>query len=222
MVANLNQKPFHRHSIRLPGHDYSEVGSYFVTLLTHDREPILGKVVDSEVHLSDAGLIVWEVWKSIPKKYPQIDIDTAVVMPNHFHAIITINDDSKVGDLDVRATYIGSHFDESDVRVNDVRAIHELPLRKTDDMIDESNHNSDTSKETNRITRRRMILPKVIGYLKMQTGKQINLLKNTPGQPVWHRNYYEHIILNDKEFADISDYIEYNPANWGRKDEYYQ
>jgi len=34
------------------------------------------------------------------------------------------------------------------------------------------------------------------------------------GQPVWQRNYYEHIIRNEKAFYSISDYIMNNPANW--------
>ena len=126
MAFNSQQKPFHRHSIRLPEYDYSESGSYFVTILTHGRESIFGKVIDGEVHLTPAGRIVWEVWKTLPERYPQIVLDSAIVMPNHFHAIITINDDTKIGDSDLRATFIGSHFDGSDITGADVRAIHDV------------------------------------------------------------------------------------------------
>ena len=30
----------------------------------------------------------------------------------------------------------------------------------------------------------------------------------------WQRNYYEHIIRNEKSYATISEYIENNPAKW--------
>jgi putative transposase len=110
LASISHQKPFHRHSIRLPDYDYSEEGSYFVTLLTHGREPIFGEVIDGEVHLTSAGGIVWEVWKTLPLHYSQVELDSAVVMPNHFHAIITINDKTDL--------------DDSKVRVSDVRAIH--------------------------------------------------------------------------------------------------
>jgi putative transposase len=102
-----------------------------------------------------------------------------------------------------------------------VDASRELPLHQST-VVQKHLEEEKSEKEINRINRRRMLLPKVIGFFKMQTAKQINLLRNTPGQPVWHRNYYEHIILTDKEFEAISDYIEFNPANWGSKDEYYR
>ena len=76
-------------------------------------------------------------------------------------------------------------------------------------------------RESNRKERRSMLLPIVVGYFKMQSAKQINIFRNSAGQPIWHRNYYEHIICNDKEFESISDYIEFNPSNWETKDEYY-
>ena len=36
---------------------------------------------------------------------------------------------------------------------------------------------------------------------------------------IWQRNYYEHIIRNEKELYQIIEYIEYNPLNW-ENDEY--
>lgn len=54
----------------------------------------------------------------------------------------------------------------------------------------------------------------IIGQIKSITTKRINLVRGTPGEPVWQRNYYEHIIRSDQEWQDISDYIELNPINW--------
>ena len=65
-----------------------------------------------------------------------------------------------------------------------------------------------------------MTLPLVIGYFKMNTAKQINFLRNTPGQPVWQRNYYEHIIRNDDDYRLIYQYIEGNPAMWPEDEEF--
>ena len=31
---------------------------------------------------------------------------------------------------------------------------------------------------------------------------------------IWQRNYYEHIIRNEKEYLQIQEYIRNNPANW--------
>jgi hypothetical protein len=49
---------------------------------------------------------------------------------------------------------------------------------------------------------------------KSSVTKQINLIRNTPGEPVWQRNYWDHIIRNDESFYKIEDYIINNPVNW--------
>ncbi|MDD4203125.1 MAG: hypothetical protein PHQ52_06630 [Candidatus Omnitrophica bacterium] len=79
-----------------------------------------------------------------------------------------------------------------------VGAIHELPLPQK---------------------RRNMLLPKLIGYYKMNSSKQINQIKKTPGYRLWQRNYYEHIIRNEKDLSYIRYYIDNNPSNW-EKDHY--
>ena len=41
------------------------------------------------------------------------------------------------------------------------------------------------------------------------------------GKPVWQRNYYEHIIRNEKSYRQISEYIQTNRLRW-REDRYYE
>jgi REP element-mobilizing transposase RayT len=48
----------------------------------------------------------------------------------------------------------------------------------------------------------------------MSSAKEINLLRKTQGHHVWQRNYYEHIIRNDKELNNVRDYIINNPMQW--------
>ena|SRR3990172_8475287 len=59
----------------------------------------------------------------------------------------------------------------------------------------------------------------LIGAFKTVSTKQINLLQNTEGQIVWQRNYYEHIIRNEREMDRIARYIESNPSTWVDDDE---
>lgn len=54
----------------------------------------------------------------------------------------------------------------------------------------------------------------IIGSFKSVATKQINLLRNTPGFPVWQRSFYEHIIRNEIALNRIRQYITDNPANW--------
>ena len=79
-----------RRSIRLPDYDYSQPGAYFITIVTRGRECLFGEIKEGEMQLSNAGQIVWDVWNSLPARYPQTGLGTAQVMPNHFHGIIII------------------------------------------------------------------------------------------------------------------------------------
>ncbi|NMB67235.1 MAG: hypothetical protein GYA20_00550 [Chloroflexi bacterium] len=101
-----------------------------------------------------------------------------------------------------------NHFHGTvEIHETNVGAIHELPLQDGNDASPQQGGDE-------RAARRRMTLPLVMGYFKMNTAKRINLLGNTPGQPVWQRNYYEHIIRNDEDYRLIHLYIEANPARW--------
>ena len=86
-----------------------------------------------------------------------------------------------------------------------VGAIHELPVQAI--------HESPATPA--RIAdRRRMLLSKIVGRFKMVSGKEINFLRQTMGQPVWQRNYYEHIIRDEESLRRIRRYIADNPAQW--------
>jgi len=59
----------------------------------------------------------------------------------------------------------------------------------------------------------------LIGAFKTGSTKHINLLRNTEGQVIWQRNYYERIIRNEREMDNIHRYIESNPSMWADDDE---
>jgi REP element-mobilizing transposase RayT len=63
-------------------------------------------------------------------------------------------------------------------------------------------------------------IPTIIRGYKSSVTKQINILRNQPGVPVWQRNYYEHIIRDEKSYYQISEYIQTNPLKW-QDDKYY-
>lgn len=81
-----------RNSNRLLGYDYSLPGAYFVTLVAKDRRPLFGEMAGEKVVLNRVGRIVREEWVHTGKLRPDITLDEFVVMPDHFHAILFIND----------------------------------------------------------------------------------------------------------------------------------
>ncbi len=82
----------HRHSLRLKGYDYAQPGAYFVTICTQDRACLFGTVVDGQMRLNEYGEIVRATWLDLPNHLPHVELDAFVVMPNHVHGIIVIND----------------------------------------------------------------------------------------------------------------------------------
>ncbi|MFQ4146178.1 transposase [Chlorogloeopsis sp. ULAP02] len=87
-----NPNIHHRRSIRLKGYDYSQPGAYFITICTHQKECIFGEIIDEQMQLNHFGKIVQFHWCSLEKYYSHIQLDEFVVMPNHFHGIIIINE----------------------------------------------------------------------------------------------------------------------------------
>ncbi|MHB0924866.1 MAG: transposase [Bellilinea sp.] len=63
-------------------------------------------------------------------------------------------------------------------------------------------------------------IPTVVRGFKSAATKRINIFRNTPGAPVWQRNYYEHIIRNEKSYFEIAQYIFDNPAHWETDSEF--
>ena len=81
---------YQRRSIRLHGYNYSQPGSYFVTICTQDKVPLLGEIVEGEMVLNNVGKVVESCWLAIPNHFANIELDKFVVMPNHVHGIIVI------------------------------------------------------------------------------------------------------------------------------------
>ncbi|MBU1122063.1 MAG: glucose-6-phosphate dehydrogenase [Candidatus Omnitrophica bacterium] len=77
---------------RLNNYDYSSNGYYFVTICIYNREYIFGEVVNDEMILSQCGNIAKKSWWDLPNHHIGIGLDQFIIMPNHIHGIIIIND----------------------------------------------------------------------------------------------------------------------------------
>jgi putative transposase len=82
----------YRRSIRLRGYDYSQAGAYFITICTALRECVLGEICEGQMHLSAAVIAVERVWWELPTRFPAVGLDSFIIMPNHVHGIIVIQD----------------------------------------------------------------------------------------------------------------------------------
>ena len=79
-------------SYRKPGKDYTLPGYYFITINTNNWQRLFGKKSGNKIILNDAGTMISETWLTLPKRFPHINLDESIIMPDHFHAIVQITD----------------------------------------------------------------------------------------------------------------------------------
>ena len=86
-MCNLPQ----RKSSRLKEYDYSNSAYYFITICIHDKEYYFGNVHKEKMILNQYGIIAEECWKDLPSHYSNCELDYYVIMPNHVHGILVID-----------------------------------------------------------------------------------------------------------------------------------
>ena len=134
---------------------------------------------DKKMILNEYGKVAEKEWLNTKTIRPNVDLDYFVIMPDHMHGIVVINE---------RQQYrINSDCRDTELRVPTIEQFGN-PVPGS--------------------------LPTIIRSYKATVTKQINELRNTPGLKFWQRNYYEHIIRNEKELYRIRKYIEQNPLKW--------
>ena len=158
-----------------------------------------------------------EKWHlELPSKFSDIELGCHVVMPNHFHAIIVNNGKGNPNTKSVGADLRVRPTDENvtDLRVHpnptDAKPEHILP---NGDILGELPDGYILGEHIG------SPLHGVVQWFKtMSTNEYIRGVKSK-GWPrfrskLWQRNYYEHIIRDQRAFENISGYIENNPGKW--------
>jgi len=93
-IENHMMYQHNRRSIRLKGYDYSQPGAYFVTICTHNRACLFGDIINGQMILNNYGEIVDNEWIKTAEIRKNIILDEFIVMPNHVHGIIIIDNDA--------------------------------------------------------------------------------------------------------------------------------
>lgn len=93
----FNPKIHHRRSIRLKGYDYARADLYFITLSCQSKACLFGEIQNGEMLLNDAGKMVENEWLMLMPRFQNIELQSYVVMPNHFHGILEIVGTTPVG-----------------------------------------------------------------------------------------------------------------------------
>ena len=154
-----------RKHLRLEYYDYSQPGSYFITICTRERkqevlcsiEPAVGAIINRppRISMTPLGRIVDETIRAIPDHYPGISVDQFIIMPDHVHLILSFRNIGPDGRQIAAPT----------------------PLSK------------------------------IIQQMKRIASKQA-------GVPLWQKGFYDHVIRNDVDLANVRQYILNNPLKW--------
>lgn len=92
-----NPEIHHRRSIRLKGYDYSQDGLYFITVCTFNHERLFGYIDNGEMVLGKFGEFAHNEWCRTVEMRRNIFLHEFVIMPNHMHGIIEIDDSNRKG-----------------------------------------------------------------------------------------------------------------------------
>ena len=88
----FNPKYHHRKSIRLKEYDYTNPNWYYITICTRNFKCWFGKIKHGKMTYNDLGKITFKYFHDIPGHFKVTELDYFVIMPNHVHGIIIIND----------------------------------------------------------------------------------------------------------------------------------
>lgn len=196
-----NPQLHHRRSIRLKGYDYAQSGMYFITICCHEKNHRFGEIIDEIGNTSSNGN----------------KLDYNIAIPSNEIFPVTVQ--MKLNEFGIVAytewmklpqRYPNLELDVFQIMPNHVHGIILLNEIVTPKIIPPDKTSAASISE-------------IIGaYKSLVTNGCLELFKSqniTMGK-FWQRNYYEHIIRNEKSYATISDYIENNPAKW-KDDKFY-
>ncbi len=204
----LFRNTYRTDTLRLRHWDYASSGYYFVTICTKNRIRWFGEVQENTVRLSDVGCIVEEEWKRMGALRKNVSLDAWIIMPNHIHGIIRID-----------------QFDVEVLGNNHVGAfgIVEAPLRGASTMHASTWRCISTIKiDTS------MLVAKTIPLFRLRPnslGSIINVFKGVCTRRIrnmgyedfaWQERYYDRIIRNHDPLCIIRSYIRNNPIMWSK------
>jgi putative transposase len=261
---SYNPDIHHRRSIRLKGYDYSKKGAYFITLNLKNRLCLFGNIVDDEMLLNEAGIMVNKWWEKIPEKFPGIELGVYQIMPNHFHAIVINNGIGNSVGVDPCVNPTNTHdpcvnptnthdpcvnpTNTHDPRVNPNNpptptvgtnpGVRPDAFPKTivgvdprvnpmNEITGQTHRSAPTDNDITQIEGEHMGSPlrDIVQWFKtMSTNEYIRGVKSLNWHPfygkLWQRNYWEHIIREERSSQAIANYIINNPKNWKQDKNY--
>jgi len=219
--------------------DYSKAGYYFITICVKNRIECFGVIKDGEMNLNEWGVIANDYFMQIPEYHNNIEITEFVIMPNHIHAVMFINDSIKstnpinpitiatpvgTGQCPVRRFVRNGGYglvrngitnDTTNNIANDISRTGFGGISLTGQCPVPTRMKHGDIRVKNDMMVNYGLLSKIINSYKNVVTKKIR------GQFVnvhfeWQRSFHDRIVRGDEALQKICNYILNNPANWER------
>ncbi len=177
-------------STRLQNWDYRWSGAYFITICTQYREHYFGEIIEGKMQLSNIGVIADILWYEIKNHAKNMELGAFIVMPNHIHGILILNDNGVGND--------GGFV---------VETLHATSLRQH-----QHQHQPQNNKEfMANISPKSNSISTIIRSYKSAVTKHARRLGY---DFAWQPRFYDHIIRDERSFNTISNYTINNPSKW--------
>lgn len=206
---------FHnRKNIRQVNHDYSKSASYFITINIKLGQCLFGKAISpSEIQLTELGKTAQKFWIEIPEHFSHVRLDEFIIMPNHLHGIIHVNDMQEHNKLQPFPSFIDIDVGSRYIVIDELIFTDST----TENAIGSRNSATDEPTRVNQFGP----LPKgslavIIGQYKSSVSRWANLNKYG-GLFSWHSRFYDRIINDQKLLIAAQTYIRQNPEKWWKK-----
>jgi len=133
--------------------------------------------------------MVETVWVELSKRFPFVELDEFIVMPNHFHGILVLTDKADCrGESCIRPAVGGGGSNQGEHKVRPYGTLKGTVGRIVQAFKSISTHEYK------------------IGVEKQHW--------NPFPERLWQRNYFEHVIRSEKSLNKIREYIAANPSQW--------
>lgn len=200
---------------RLKNWDYRTASAYFVTIVTRRRTHFFGHILDGKMCKNEIGDIADACWRSIPEHIPNVSLREFIIMPDHVHGIVMLNDpdntDCKVNcsrmqfPFQLAGSSLKGCFIDQDIILN------QIPMMKFHAVDQEQLYSVFDSKYFSSIAPLKGSLSVALRSYKSVVTRLARVKEPNFG---WQRGFHDRIIRNQAEYDRIARYIISNPKRW--------
>lgn len=198
IMSEKFQNKYRITSARASWRDYGWSGAYFITVCTANRTHFFGEIKENKMQLSSIGIIADVFWHEIKNHAANVELGAFVVMPNHIHGILILDNPANLSSIETNAIP-----DATTIGIVETRHALSLPSSSLPSQQRFQNQGKNT-------------VSSIIGSYKSAVTKHSNRIGLKHGEEAfgWQSRFHDYIIRNDAEYQRINDYIENNPASW--------